>query len=111
MQPTPDTPERWSLANAGHVEARDWGGDVVVYDAAAAATHLLDVLAGGVVLALLDAGAPLSVDELARRVLGEGRAYGGADDRSAASVAADRSALSAWLADLERVGLTTRMPA
>lgn len=44
---------RWALADPSAVHFRHWGDEVVVYDEAHALTHLLDPLAGSVLLALV----------------------------------------------------------
>ncbi len=94
----------WQIAPHQAIDWREWGDEFVVRTSARAETHLLSATAGHVLLALMDARSPMSVDLLFARAF---------DDPSKESQGAvmssdERAALRAIVGELERLGLMTR---
>ena len=60
-------PRSWRLcARGGELAWRQWHGDLVVFNPISGATHLLDIVGGEVLRALMEG--PARADDLARRI-------------------------------------------
>jgi hypothetical protein len=86
---------RWSAVPADTLAWREFEGEIVVRNARTASTHHLEGLSAEVLRALIEAGGPLTVGELAAHLGVEGD---NADDQW-------RSAIQEVLREFERVGL------
>lgn len=87
----------WQLLEAGGLHVRFWGDEAVVFDAARAATHLLDRDAAAILLALQRCGGWAGLDEIVHAAAQRAPIpFGGSLSRA-------RSVLDAF----ERAGLLT----
>jgi PqqD family protein of HPr-rel-A system len=91
---------RWTSTPRDALDWRVWDDEVVLYDAASAATHLLQWPAGPMFTALQQRGTPLSTAELLELALGSGEAP---------PSNAELESGEATLAGLERMGLIARL--
>lgn len=59
---------RWSLVSADAIAWRDFDGDIVVRNAHTGSTHLLERFPAEILRLLLQAGGPVSVEDLEARL-------------------------------------------
>jgi PqqD family protein of HPr-rel-A system len=88
---------RWSLVSADAIAWRDFDGDIVVRNAHTGSTHLLERFPAEILRLLIQAGGPVSVEDLEARL----RPQAGGDEESEQWP----TAIEKVLKDFQRLGL------
>jgi PqqD family protein of HPr-rel-A system len=91
------SPLRWRSVSPDAIVWREWDGEFVVRNERTGSTHLLGTLAGSVLQILLQAGAPLSIADIAVRLGDQGS--------TAAAGSEDYAAIDSVLSEFTRLGL------